>query len=127
MRRLALTIALLAAAGGRGESTVAEKPLQEELVRIPAKEPADALKTFRIRHGFQMELVAHEPTVVDPIAGVFDAAGRLYVIEMRDYPFERPKGQELGRVRLLQDVDGDGRYEKSTIFAEGLEIGRAHV
>ncbi len=56
-----------------------------------------------------------------PVAAAFDADGSLYVGEMRDYPYKpKPGGRPLGTVRLLHDRDGDGRFEESHIFAEGL-------
>ena len=90
-------------------------------LRVPALEPAEALKTFRTRDGFRMELVAAEPQVMDPVAAAYDEDGRLYVVEMRDYPDPHQPGEvPLGRVRLLEDRDGDGVYETSRVFAEGL-------
>lgn len=79
---------------------------------------AEAADAFEVADGFRIELVAAEPIVVDPVAMAFDEAGRLYVVEMRDYS-ELDKAH-LGRVRLLFDDDRDGRFERSTIFAEGL-------
>jgi putative membrane-bound dehydrogenase-like protein len=76
--------------------------------------PEEALKSFRVPDGFRVELVAAEPQVVSPVAIAFDEDGRLYVAEMRDYPLGTPSGT----IRLLEDADGDGRYEKSTVFAE---------
>ena len=90
----------------------------EELPRTPPTEPTNALSTFQIRPGFKLELAAAEPLVMDPIAMSFDEDGRLYVIEMRDYSERRH--MQLGRVRLLEDTDGDGRFDQSTIFAEDL-------
>lgn len=94
----------------------------DELLRpVPATEPARALETFEVAPGFELQFVAHEPDVVDPVAGAFDARGRLYVAEMRDYPFRPAPGESpRGTIRLLEDHDGDGRYETSTLFAEGL-------
>src|SRR3954468_14600118 len=63
-----------------------------------------------------IELVAAEPDVVSPVGAAWDELGRLYVAEMTDYP-AAPTG---GRVKLLEDRDGDGRYEKATVFAEKL-------
>ena len=71
--------------------------------------PQEALQTFRLPDGFRMELVAAEPDVLDPVAMSFDEDGRLYVIEMRDYPMGA--GAPAGRVRLLEDTDGDGRID----------------
>src|SRR5688572_28546639 len=90
----------------------------EDLPRVPPTEPQDALKRFSVRPGFEVQLVAAEPDVIDPIALCFDEDGRMYVVEMRDYSESREK--RLGRIRRLEDVDGDGRYEKSTVFLEKL-------
>ncbi len=89
-----------------------------QLPRVPPTPPERALNTFRVKPGFRLELVAAEPLVVDPIAMSFDEDGRLYVVEMRDYSERRP--EQLGRIRLLEDTDGDGRFDKSTVFADGL-------
>src|SRR5438067_4215798 len=53
-----------------------------------------------------IELVAAEPAVISPVAIAWDAAGRLFVAEMIDYPASQPSG----RVKLLEDRDGDGSY-----------------
>jgi putative membrane-bound dehydrogenase-like protein len=89
-----------------------------DLPRIQPLEPAEALKTFRIRPGFRIELAAAEPLIEDPIAFSFDENGRLYVVEMRGYSERRD--EHLGRIKLLEDVDGDGRFDKATVFAENL-------
>jgi len=95
--------------------------LAEFLKPVPANPPAEALKTFEAQHGFRMELVASEPLVVDPVAACFDEDGGMYVGEMIDYPYRPQDGQQpLGRVRYLQDTDGDGRYDKSSVFADHI-------
>ncbi len=97
----------------------AEPTLQpEDLPRFPPREPSAALDSFEVRPGFHVELAAHEPEVVDPVALGFDERGRLFVVEMRDYSERRP--ERLGRVRLLEDRDADGRFESSTVFLDGL-------
>jgi putative membrane-bound dehydrogenase-like protein len=88
------------------------------LPKFPPVAAPDALNTFQLRKGFRLELVAAEPLVADPIAVTFDEDGRLFVVEMNDYP-ERGE-QRLGHVRRLEDTDGDGRFDKSIIFAKGL-------
>ena len=64
------------------------------------------------------ELVAAEPDVVSPVAIAWDADGRLFVAEMSDYPI----GPAGGRVKLLEDRDGDGRYERVSVFADKLKF-----
>ena len=109
-----LTTAASACFVAAAEPTV--KP--EDLPRVPPTEPADAIKKFSVRPGFHVELAAAEPEVIDPIACCFDEDGRMYVVEMRDYSERRE--ERLGRIRMLEDTDGDGRYEKSTVFIENL-------
>ncbi|HVY68388.1 MAG TPA: PVC-type heme-binding CxxCH protein [Verrucomicrobiae bacterium] len=89
-----------------------------DLPRIPATEPARALATIKVRPGFHIELAAAEPDVASPVALAFDENGRLFVVEMRDYSERRD--EHLGRVRMLEDTDGDGRYDKSTVYADNL-------
>ena len=89
-----------------------------QLPRVPATPPEKALSTFRVKSGFRLELAAAEPLVIDPIAMSFDEDGRCYVVEMRDYSERRP--EQLGRIRRLEDADGDGRFEKSVVFAAEL-------
>lgn len=68
-----------------------------------------------------MELVAAEPELESPVAMAFNEDGRLWVVEMRDYPNGPTAGAgPQGRIRVLEDRDGDGRYERSTIFADRL-------
>ncbi|MEX2286180.1 MAG: PVC-type heme-binding CxxCH protein, partial [Planctomycetaceae bacterium] len=104
-----------------GARTHTEAELKEFLKPIPPKTPAEALKTFETADGFEMQLVAHEPDVVDPIAACFDEDGNLYVCEMRDYPyFPKPGDKPIGTVRLLRDTDGDGVFDESHVFADEL-------
>lgn len=103
----------------------AEEDLSGELPRIPPTEPADALKTFQTLPGFRMELAASEPNVASPVALSFDENGRMYVCEMRDYS-EQDK-ERLGTIRLLEDADDDGVYERSTVFADDLSWPTAVV
>src|SRR3954467_15772428 len=90
----------------------------KDLPRVSATQPADALKTFQVKPGFHLDLVASEPLVMDPVAMCFDEDGRLFVVEMRDYSERRD--ERLGRIRLLEDTDGDGHFDKSTVFAHDL-------
>jgi putative membrane-bound dehydrogenase-like protein len=92
--------------------------LKDELPRIAPRPPAEALAAFTVLPGFRVELAAAEPLVTSPVALAFDEDARLFVVEMNDYPESRE--ERLGRVRLLEDADEDGRYERATVYAEGL-------
>ncbi len=93
---------------------------EKDLPRVPPTTPESAIATFQVKRGFRLELVAAEPLVVDPVAMAFDEDGRLFVVEMRDYPERRNQTPHLGRIRLLQDTDGDGRFDKSTVYVDNL-------
>jgi len=96
----------------------------EGFPRVVPTEPDQAEKSFEVLHGFRMELIAAEPLVASPVDLAYDEDGRAYVVEMRDYPYPEEKNAEPkefpGTVRLLEDTDGDGRFDRSTIFADQL-------
>jgi putative membrane-bound dehydrogenase-like protein len=97
---------------------------------MPPVEARNAAQTFHVLDGFEMQLIAAEPLVTDPVAITYDEDGRAFVCEMNDYPYtdkehhkhaqENPTDQSIGKVRLLTDTDGDGVLDKATVFAEGL-------
>lgn len=94
----------------------------------PAKTPLQELSTFEIEPGLTIQLVAAEPLVQDPVALTFDADGRLWVVEMRGFmPDINGNGEEkrVGRVSVLEDRDGDGQAETSTIYIDSLIMPRA--
>src|SRR4051812_7362788 len=83
--------------------------------------PQQSLQSFRTEPGLRVDLVAGEPLVGDPVAMAFDEAGRLFVVESRGYPTGPGPGKPpVGLIAMLEDTDGDGRYEKRTVFADGL-------
>jgi putative membrane-bound dehydrogenase-like protein len=89
----------------------------------PPLSPAESLQKLRLPAGFRAEIVAAEPLVLDPVAFDWDERGRLWVVEMADYPLGMDgKGSAGGRVRILEDVNGDGVFDRSTLFAEGLSF-----
>ena len=90
--------------------------------------PDEALSAFRIAPGFEIELVAAEPLVEDPVAMAWDEYGRLYVVEMRGYmPDAYGTGREdpVGQVVRLEDTNGDGRMDTSEVFLGELVNPRA--
>jgi len=106
---------------------VATSPALADDLSFPRAEPTPPDKaeaTFETLHGFRMELIAAEPLVVDPVDMAIDEDGRAYVVEMRDYPYPEEKNaapkEFPGTVRLLEDENGDGKFEKATVFADQL-------
>ena len=90
--------------------------------------PADEMKTFRLPPGYRVELVASEPMVQEPVVVDWDQEGRLWVVEMLGYMQDLPGSTERepsGRVSVLEDVDGDGKMDKKTVFMDGLILPRA--
>ncbi|GIW97544.1 MAG: hypothetical protein KatS3mg111_0877 [Pirellulaceae bacterium] len=70
---------------------------------------------------WRAHLIACEPAVIDPVEACFDDAGRLWVVEMRDYPFA-VEDRHHGMIRVLSDSDGDGHYDQSQVFADRLNM-----
>ena len=111
--------AALFAASGQKPGEPVPVPVAEEGPRSPE----ETRLGIRVPAGYRVELVASEPEVLDPVAFDWDQQGRLWVVEMADYPSGMDgNGVPGGRVRRLEDTDGDGRYETSRLFAEGLSF-----
>ncbi len=119
----ACLLGLFCCGTGLGRQARAAEPPQADEPRQAAGplSPADSLATVRIAGGLRMELVAAEPDVIDPVAVRFDEQGRMWVVEMRDYPHGPAEGEPgQSRVRILTDPDGDGRYTLHSTFADKL-------
>ncbi len=91
---------------------------------LPRREPwspQKSLDAWHIDGDYEMQLVAAEPLVSDPVDVVWDEHGRMFVAEMRDYPVPTASGPFLSRIRLLSDENGDGRMDKALTWADGLD------
>ncbi|NQT14562.1 MAG: polysaccharide deacetylase family protein, partial [Planctomycetes bacterium] len=87
----------------------------------PPREPEDSLGSIEVLPGFKVELVAAEPMVMDPVDIGWGPDGKMWVVEYGDYPLGLDdQGKPGGRVRFLEDTNGDGRYDKSTVFLEPI-------
>lgn len=118
--RLVFCLVLLIA----GAVSAAEKqviPHAQDKPPGPPLSPQAALAKMEVPEGFSVELVVSEPDLVNPVAMTFDAKGRIWVTESLEYP--RPSaGPGRDRVKVLEDTDRDGKIDKTTIFADGLNI-----
>jgi putative membrane-bound dehydrogenase-like protein len=91
--------------------------------------PEAATAAWRLPPGFSATLFAGEPAIVQPMAFTFDDRGRVWVVENLSYPTWKADGIGQDRVTILEDVDGDGRHDKRTVFLEnganvtGIEVG----
>ena len=93
----------------------------------PALEPEEEHETFRTAPGFDIELAAAEPQVVDPVMVRWDASGRMWVVEMRGYMHDvdgKGEDQPIGKIAVLQDNNNDGYYEDRTVFMDDLVMPR---
>ncbi|MDO5972350.1 cytochrome C [Flavivirga aquimarina] len=104
-----------------------EKP---EIVReAPSKflSPEESMKTFYLPEGYKVELVASEPMVDEPVAIAWDGDGRMYVAEMNTYMQDvdgTGTNRSISKIKLLEDLDGDGKMDKSTVFIDSLLLPR---
>lgn len=89
----------------------------------PALTPEEAQKKFTLPPGFEIRLFASEPEVVNPVAMTWDERGRLWVVELYEYPLGAKPGETpRDRIKILEDTDGDGRADKVKVFADGLNL-----
>jgi glucose/arabinose dehydrogenase len=89
--------------------------------------PAESLAAFELPTGYHMELVASEPMIKEPVAIAWDGNARMYVCEMRTYMQDADaKGEydPISRIMLLDDTDGDGKMDKSSVFIDSLSLPR---
>ena len=92
----------------------------------PALSPKESLAAITIEPGFDIELFAAEPLVIDPVAMAFDELGHLYVMEYGDYAMGPPEGEDpLSQIVMLEDTDGDGKADRRHRFADKLDFAHS--
>ncbi len=85
-----------------------------------SKTPEETIASFVLADGFTAEVFAAEPFVKDPVEMIFDGQGRVFAVEMPDYPFMPEPGEGIGRIVQLFDRNNDGTIDDSAVFAEGI-------
>lgn len=121
MKHLSLVLSLFLLACVSCDALAAD-PFAEGVRTTPWLSPADEQKAFKLQPGFAINLVAAEPDIQKPLNMQFDEQGRIWLTCTVEYPYAAKEGEGKDSIRVLEDTDGDGRFEKMTIFAEGLNI-----
>ncbi len=104
----------------------ADKDYSAELPRIAPKSPEDSVKAMKLKAGFHAEVVAAEPLIRSPMALDFDEFGRAFVVELPEYnQYGSAKPHGKGAIKLLEDTNGDGRYDKATVYVDDLNYPTA--
>ncbi len=84
--------------------------------------PQKAAEVMTVPKGFTVKLFAGEPDVRQPIAMCLDDRGRVWVAEAYSYPVRRPDKDAHDRILIFEDTNGDGKFDKRTVFMEGLNL-----
>ena len=118
------------AGDGKDKNGTVQKNLFPHLKSPPAPvlSPEEAVKSFTLPEGFEVQVVAAEPLVDTPVAMEIGPDGRMWVVEMRGYmrdPDATGEHDKIGRIKVLDDTNGDGRMDKMTVFKDGLFLPRA--
>jgi putative membrane-bound dehydrogenase-like protein len=93
-----------------------------DVYRYAGLPPEKAAAAMTVPEGFTVSLFAGEPDVNQPIAMCLDDRGRLWVAEAYSYPVRRPDKEAKDRILIFEDTDGDGKFDKRTVFMEGLNL-----
>ncbi len=90
--------------------------------KVPDPDPELERKTFVLPEGFEVNLFASDPLLAKPIQMNFDPQGRLWIAASEVYPQIKPGDKANDKVLILEDTTGEGKANKTTIFADGLLI-----
>src|SRR5262249_7723378 len=95
---------------------------QRDITQIPDPDPEIERRSFQVAEGFEVNLFAADPLLAKPIHMNFDPAGRLWVATSEVYPQIKPGQKANDKIIILEDRQGTGRADKTTVFADGLLI-----
>lgn len=115
--------------GGRGGFDEAAAPGADFLKRPPVVRlaPDAQQKLFLLQEGYKIEPVLVDPLIQDPVGVTFDGNGRMYVLEMRSYMRDADgtgSRAPISRISRHEDTDGDGVYDKHTVFVDNMVMPR---
>lgn len=81
------------------------------------------LRSFSLEKGYQVELYASEELgIANPVTMRWDEKGRLWVLTISSYPHPEPGIKPNDKLLILEDTDGDGKADKSSVFADSLHM-----
>ncbi|MDB6057663.1 MAG: putative rane-bound dehydrogenase [Verrucomicrobiales bacterium] len=95
---------------------------EADAVQFAGLSPQDAVTKMSLPPGFKATLFAGEPDIVQPVAFAIDDRGRLWVVEGNTYPLRAKEGEGKDKILVFEDTDGDGKYDKRTVFMDGLNL-----
>jgi mono/diheme cytochrome c family protein len=128
---IAISLLSLCGCSGNENSTATSQTFERHVIDTnpPVKplSPGESIKKIQLPPGFHVELVASEPMVQEPVAICLDGNGRMYVAEMNTYMEDANATGEFepaSRIKLLEDTNGDGKMDKSTVFVDSLVLPR---
>ena len=111
----------------KAEST--EEVVPKELIpEAPILSLEQALAAFQVHKDFALEVVAHDPLIFDPVVAIYDAAGRIWALEMTTYmPNTQADGEmkHESQIVVLTDTDNDGMMDKRQVIVEKILLPRA--
>jgi putative membrane-bound dehydrogenase-like protein len=104
------------------DRAVPRAPPPPDVYKYAGLPPDKAAAVMTVPEGFEVKLFAGEPDVRQPIAMCLDHRGRVWVAEAYCYPMRRPEKEANDRILIFEDTDGDGKFDKRTVFMEGLNL-----
>src|SRR5438093_11036734 len=121
-RCASILIAFLACSLGKAYAGSTENVAPADVIKFSGISPEAAARKMSLPPGFRATLFAGEPDVKQPIAFAIDHRGRLWVAEAYTYPIRAKEGEGKDRILVFEDTDGDGKFDKRTVFIEGLNV-----
>src|SRR3954453_23071181 len=96
---------------------------------VPSAPPDPEIEraSFKVAEGFEINLWAADPQLAKPIQMNWDARGRLWVSSSSMYPQIKPGETPTDKGIVLEDTNGDGKADKTTVFADGLLLPTAVI
>ncbi|MCW5556055.1 MAG: DUF1080 domain-containing protein [Verrucomicrobiae bacterium] len=93
-----------------------------DILKFAGTTPQQAVEVMTLPAGFKATMFAAEPDVQQPIAFALDDRGRLWVAEAYTYPNRAKEGEGKDRILVFEDTNGDGKFNRRTVFIEGLNL-----